>query len=339
MVRDVGGGKAGTLDIPMENFPDVVSALYTQEYLRTRDPARPFVAFCSFPGPHSPWMVPEEFGIRYDPTEVPLWANRHDCFGGKPINQKKLRLLQASEVAVPYLPDGSDRELQELLVCCFSYMELVDSMVGEVVSTLKEQGLYDETVIVFTADHGDMAGSHGFISKGSYMYDEIYRIPLLLKNAGTPQPKRVQEPVHLMDITATLMHLMSGQKEEAMGAQTLHGASLLPLMAGRGEWGRQVHFAEYHGDWYGHYSARMVTDDRWKLVWNLSDLCEFYDLVNDPGELTNRFYDPAYRPIRDRYFGLLVAEAQRLGDGHLSLLSPDIEDRLAEVLDGPLCLD
>ena len=46
-----------------------------------------------------------------------------------------------------------------------------------------------------------------------------------------------------------------------------------------------MHYAEYHGDWYGHYSARMVTDGRWKLVWNLTDLCELYDLENDPHEL------------------------------------------------------
>ena len=86
-----------------------------------------------------------------------------------------------------------------------------------------------------------------------------------------------------------------------MGTQSLHGRSLLPLAEGRIEWPRAVHFGEYHGDWYGHYSARMVTDGQWKLVWNLSDLCELYDLENDPGELTNLFYDARHREVRDRY--------------------------------------
>jgi arylsulfatase A-like enzyme len=341
LVQDVGGGNAGTLDMPMERFPDVVAARYTEIFLHNRDAGRPFIAFCSFPGPHSPWMVPDEFGIRYRPDEIPLWENRHDRFAGKPINQKKLRLLQASPAGLPHRL-GDDGELQELLACCFSYLELVDRMVGEVLSTLKRLGIYEDTAIVFTADHGDMAGSHGLVSKGAYMYDEIYRIPLLLKLAGSPVSTRVRAPVHLIDVTATLMHLMSGQEQGAMATHALQGQSLLPLATDIGrpaEWRRRVHFAEYHADWYGHYSARMVTDGQWKLVWNLSDLCEFYDLENDPGELTNLFYDAAHRSVRDRYLDMLVQEAKRLGDGHMRYLLPSIEDQLAEMIDGPLLFD
>ena len=71
--------------------------------------------------------------------------------------------------------------------------------------------------------------------------------------------------------------------------QSLHGESLLPLIQGNGEWDRAMHYAEYHGDWYGHYSARMVTDGRWKLVWNLTDLCELYDLEKRSSRVTQLF--------------------------------------------------
>ena len=181
--------------------PDVIAARYSQEFLRNRDVTKPFFLTCSFPGPHSPWMVPDEWGIRYDADAIPMWANRYDRFEGKPTNQRKLRLMQEvrgeelPRSAGRPLPDGNvpqtqaerDRELQELLACCYSYLELIDQMVGEVVATLKDAGLYEETAIVFTADHGDMAGSHGMMNKGAYMYDEIYRIPLLVKAPGTPQ--------------------------------------------------------------------------------------------------------------------------------------------------------
>ena len=336
LVESLAGGHAGTLDLPMESFPDVVVARYTQEFVRAHDADSPFIAFCSFPGPHWPGMVPHEFGIRYDPAEMPLWANRHDRFEGKPINQKKLRLLQSSPRGAPYRPSGDDGELQELLAGRFSYLELIDGMVGEVLDTLTDLGLYENTIIILTSDHGVMAGSHGFASMGSYMYDELYRIPLLLKPAGTPAHRRASEPVHLMDLTVTLMHAMSGEQQTAMGAQALHGQSLLPLIESESEWPRAVHFAEYHGDWYGHYSVRMVTDGQWKLVWNLSDLCELYDLEHDPGELTNLFYDPRYGKVRDRYFALLLQEAERLGDGHVRLLWPDIEKQLGAALDGPV---
>ncbi|NOZ19468.1 MAG: sulfatase-like hydrolase/transferase [Planctomycetes bacterium] len=335
LVQSLANGKAGTVDCPMDEFPDVYAARRTQEFFRNRDTRRSFLAFCAFPGPHSPWMVPEEFGIRYDPDAIPMWPNRYDTFEGKPINQRKLRLLEKSPDSHCHMP-GGDRELQERLACCFSYIELIDTMVGEVVSGLKELGLYDDTVIILTADHGDMAGSHGLISKGAYMYDEIVRIPLLVKPAGEAAPRRIQSPVHLMDLTATFLHLMSGEEQETMGGQELHGQSLLPLIEGAKEWPRKVHYGEYHGDWYGHYSSRMVTDGRWKLVWNLTDLCELYDLEIDPAELRNLFYDPAHRETRDHYMTFLIEEAARLGDAHPELYVPAIEDELHQALEGPL---
>ena len=107
--------------------------------------------------------------------------------------------------------------------------------------------------------------------------------------------------------------------------QSLHGRSLLPLVEGKGTWDRSMHYAEYHGDWYGHYSARMVTDGRWKLVWNLTDLCEMYDLENDPHELHNCFYDPGYEAVRATFFDYMVTEAKRTEDAQLRLLLPQVE--------------
>ena len=99
-----------------------------------------------------------------------------------------------------------------------------------------------------------------------------------------------------------------------------------PGVEGNPNWPRSVHFGEYHGDWYGHYSSRMVTDGRWKLVWNLTDLGELYDLEKDPHELRNRFYDPDCRSTRAHYFQVLREEAQRLDDAHPRLYQVEAED-------------
>ncbi len=321
-----GSSTAGTIDTPINRFPDGVAADLTKCFLRERTPdSPPFLTFCAFPGPHSPWLVPDEFGIRYDPADIPMWPNRYDTFAKKPLNQKKLRLLEMNKESVTFFKGGDDA-LRGQLACCFSYLELIDTLVGEVVAELKETGQYDNTVIMFTADHGDMAGAHGFLSKGSYMYDEIYRIPMIVKPAGPPiSGRRTAAPVHLMDLTATIMDLMTGEAGQAMDTHELHGESLLPLMSGTGKWERSIHYAEYSGDWYGHYSARMVTDGYWKLVWNLSDLCELYDLEHDPHELTNLFYEDAHRSTKEHYFKLLLDEAKRLDDRHVALLLPAIE--------------
>jgi arylsulfatase A-like enzyme len=333
--KSMAGGKAGTVDAPMEEFPDVVAAQYTKDFLRKREGDRPFMAFCAFPGPHSPWRVPDSFGIRYKPEDIPLWPNRHDRFEGKPLFQRKLRLMEDTATNSNCCTN-SDDELRELLACNFSYLELVDQQVGEVINTLKELGQYEETTIIFTADHGDMAGAHGFISKGAYMYDEVYRIPLLMKAAGETTPRRVEAPVHLMDVTATCLHAMAGSEQTEMGQQELHGQSLLGFADSDPCWPRSVHYAQYHGDWNGHYSSRMVTDGRRKLVWNLSDLGEFYNLEDDPHELKNRFYDPDVRAERDEYFSILVQEAKRLRDGHVNKFVPEIEDVLWDCRNGPL---
>jgi len=330
----LAGGKAGTLRIPMDAFPDAAAASYTRQFLRAREGGRPFLACCAFPGPHSPWFVPDEFGIRYDPAQIPMWANRHDRFAGKPVAQKKLRLQELARHGTDYQAQA-DGELRELLAGLFSYVELIDTLVGEVLTDLRDSGLAEETTVVFTADHGDMAGAHGFLSKGSYMYDEIYRIPLIVRPAGESAPRRVAAPVHLMDVTATIMQQMAGRPVTAMRTHELHGRSLEALMAGADECARRLHYAEYHGDWYGHYSARMVTDGRWKLVWNLMDHCELYDLESDPGELRNLFYDPAYRAVRDEYFAALREEALRLGDRQVRLL-PEVEAWLPGGLDDEL---
>jgi arylsulfatase A-like enzyme len=159
---------------------------------------------------------------------------------------------------------------------------------------------------------------------------------LIIKPAGQADVKSVDVPVQLMDVTATLMHLMAGKQQERMGSHPLHGQSLLPLLSGNAVWPRKVHYAEYHGDWYGHYSSRMVSDGRWKLVWNLSDYGELYDLAGDPYELRNLFYDPAHAGIKTSCFALLRQEAQRWEDAQLALLQPELEDALPFTLDGAI---
>ena len=86
---------AGTVDMEFEDFPDVMAANYTIDFLEKRNTDKPFVSFCAFPGPHSPWVIPESFGLRYNPEDIPLWPNFDDPMKNKPLSQKKLKLLSA----------------------------------------------------------------------------------------------------------------------------------------------------------------------------------------------------------------------------------------------------
>lgn len=171
------------------------------------------------------------------------------------------------------------------------------------------------------------------------MYDEIYRVPMIFKPPGGTEVRRSGSPVNLMDVTATMVDLMAGEELSSIGHDIeLDGRSMLPLAKGATEWYKPVNYSEYHGNWFGHYSTRMVTDAKWKLVWNLWDLGELYNLEEDPGEMTNLFYESGHRPVRDQYFDLLMEEARRTEDGQLRLLSPDDESAIEgdAPLSGPL---
>ena len=164
-----------------------------------------------------------------------------------------------------------------------------------------------------------MAGSHGYLSKGAYMYDEIYRVPMLFKPPGGTDVRRASQPVNLMDVTATVTHLMAGEEVRDIGSGEMDGRSMVGLAQGETEWYKDVNYSEYHGDWYGHYSQRMVTDGRWKLVWNFGDLNELYDLAEDPHELRNLYYEPSCRETRDEYWEKLLAEGERFEDGQVTI--------------------
>ncbi len=323
--KQMGNGTAGLVDVQLETFPDVQTATMTKSYLRGRKTDRPFLLYCAFPGPHPPWMLPNAFGIRYSPEHIPLWDNRREINSGeKPFYQQRLSGISLLST------EGSSEEqadalLQELLACEYSYIELIDIMIGQIIYTLKETGQYEDTAIIFTADHGSMSGAHGFTYKGAYMYDEIYRIPLLFKPAGTTcRRQRTSACVNLMDVTASIMHIISGRRQNSPGDQELDGKSFLTDTLDDVTDGRSFHYAEYYGNDYGNYSARMITDGEWKLVYNFSDKSELYNLESDPGELDNLFYDAGYSNIRQSLIRELLEQADKYDDGCFVLWHKEI---------------
>jgi len=228
LVNPMCSGTAGFYDGPMATNPDVVAAQYSIDFLDHRDKAKSFMLFCVFPGPHSEWKLPIEWGLRHQPDETELPANRFDTFKNKPIKQRKERLYQKSH-------HTEEVFLREATACIYSYIELIDHELGRVVAKLKAEGQYDNSLIVFTSDHGDMRGAHGMFSKGAYIYDEIYRIAMVIKPpANIDAPARIERaPVTLTDLTATMLHVLTGEEQSTIGENTLHGSSLLPLLSGQ----------------------------------------------------------------------------------------------------------
>ncbi|MEX1020283.1 MAG: sulfatase-like hydrolase/transferase, partial [Litorilinea sp.] len=191
----------------------------------------------------------------------------------------------------------SEEEALNTRAAYWALVAQVDTMVGQILAALHANGLGDETVVIYTSDHGDMMGEHGLWWKHTF-YEESVRVPLLIAWPGVIAPStRCGRVVSALDVNATIL--------DALGAPALPnspGRSLLGLItqrtagAGRGspEW-EDLAFAEYCEDQYsppGGAYQRMVRRGRWKLIDYHTDPPQLFDLETDPDELVDRAADP-----------------------------------------------
>jgi arylsulfatase A-like enzyme len=168
---------------------------------------------------------------------------------------------------------------------------------------------------MMTADHGEFTGAHRLHDKGPAMYDEIYRIPGLVRIPGTPANQVRDEFVTLMDFTATILDIAGLPAERAVD-----GRSLVPLVTGeRPEW-RQDMVAEFHGHHFP-YPQRMLRTKTHKLVVNPESVNELYDLRADPDEMVNRIDDPRMAGIRRALMTTLYRRLRDRGDNFYHWMS------------------
>lgn len=269
---------------------------------------RPFFVRWDPSEPHLPNVVPEPYASMYPPEQVPPWPGFDDPLDGKPYIQKKMRQTWQVE-GWPW------RRWAPTAARYLGEISLLDAQVGRVLAELRRLGLAENTLVVYSCDHGDLCGSHGMIDKHNVMYDDVLRVPLLMRWPGVIPPGARPEGFthHAIDLATTFL--------AAAGAPvpaTFTGDNLLPaaqgLAAGRGE-----AFTCYHGNQFGLYSQRALRDRRFKYVWNATAEDELYDLQADPGEITNRAADPACAGALADLRARLLAWMERIHD---PLLNP-----------------
>jgi arylsulfatase A-like enzyme len=256
--------------------------------------------------PHLPNILPEPYASLIAPAEIPRWAGFGDTFEGKPyIQAQQLRTWGVEHW-------GWDR-WAPLVAAYLGEIALLDAQVGRVLAELDRLGLRENTLVVYSTDHGDMCGSHGMVDKHYVMYDDVVRVPLIARWPGVIRPGGVCEEfvVHALDLARTFCEVAGGDVPD-----TFQGVSLLPLFQGTGSTDvrRPDVFAMYHGNQMGLYSQRMVRDRRWKYVWNATAEDELYDLLSDPGERQNRAADPTCAEQLIRLRRRLVTWMEDAGD-------------------------
>jgi len=247
--------------------------------------------------PHSPFDPPQEYLDRYDPALLPdpLWSDED------PVAHAKLGPLDgAATIERP--------RAKEVLAAYYAMIELVDDNVGRMLAALEESGQRENTLVIFTSDHGELAGDHQLVGKGCRFYECLVRVPLVCSWPGMVREGAVSAAlVELIDIAPTLLELAGVE-----APQRMHGRSLWPLLIGAASEHREYVRCEYYRalnpdapgreHLQGNY-ATMIRDRRHKLVcYHDRTAGELFDLEADPGEFDNLWDDPASADLR---FGLL----------------------------------
>jgi arylsulfatase A-like enzyme len=276
-----------------------------RDYLRDeREADKPFFLWANFYDPHHPFVAPQEYLERYDPATVPVPLGGPENLASRPPILTNASAKSYAGIARGYA-EYSAAEIQEAVAAYYAMVTLIDDEVGQILATLRDLGLADNTLVIFTSDHGEMLGDHATMLKGPMMYEGAVRVPLIARWPGQlPTGERRADLVQWLDLGPTIL--------DAAGLAPLphgQGQSLLPLARGDADAVRRGWaICEYRDSGHPYDPAVHVTMLRTgdhKLIVHHGDPAtarqrtgELYNLATDPQELRNLWDDPASAALR-----------------------------------------
>jgi len=324
--------RAGTMQMPFADDPipgdDGITARlcrHAAEYVQEADNDRPWFMWLSIPDPHPPYMVGEPYDQMYADTPIPPPAWKRDEMANKPYRQQLV--VQWDRYAAEYDGDRIDklRRIYWGMVSC------IDTHVGRVLAALEQQGIDDETIVIFTSDHGDYMGDHHMIRKGPHVYEALTHVPLILRWGDRFKVRSTDAFMSNVDFLPTLCDLVDiPTPEHVQGISQAaflldqqpaprsavffeHGSPGMPLTPISADEAELTAIRDNAG---GHHlcppiyqgRTRGVRTERWKYVCNVGDVDELYDLETDPNELDNLIEagDPITRNALDEHRQLLL---------------------------------
>lgn len=268
----VGAGIAETSN--QLDYDDEVShrAVRKLRDLARSDDERPWLLTVSFTHPHDPYVARREDWDRYDETDVPPPVVALRDVDADPHSRRLRRLMAGDQTSV------TDSQIQAARRAYLANVSYIDDQVGRLMETIRRLDLASDTIIVFTADHGDMLGERGLWYKMSY-FEHSSRVPLIVHGAPGVTPTRVATPTSLLDIGPTLFDLAG--MEQPPG---LDGESVMTYVD------RVADDRTVLGEYMGEGAIApifMVRRADMKFVWSAPDPPQLFDLAQDPRELVN----------------------------------------------------
>ena len=292
---------------------------------------RPFICYVNFLEPHPPFLGPRD--DQYDRSEVDLPENFASVPGAdQPAKAKALKLMLEME----YFADGplqKEEDWRELIARYWGLCSLVDTHIGRILSTLEECGLDENTIVVFTSDHGDMMGSHRLLYK-CLMFEEAVRVPMLIRIPGQKKGTMIGGPMSHIDLVPTLLDLMNLPVPDNLQGKSrkaeIHDGTTMLKDDVFIEWSAEQHVVDLdaHSDhWWASAGTKeeiqksdgdpvrtIITADGWKLNLSACGETELYNLFTDPRETHNLCSFAGYLTVVDKLKAKIDAWRDRTGD-------------------------
>jgi len=269
---------ATPMPIPLASYIDAWHGREAVRWIEEYERTEPFFLFVGFPGPHDPWDAPREAVERYRGIDISMPRTTR-----RPTLEAtgRYRALLESFLWVSDSETMTEDAIREMRRSYAADVSVIDDAVGDIVAALEAKGLMEDTWFVYTSDHGEMAGSHGLMSK-CVLYEPAVRVPLIVRPPGGCLPKTVDALVEQLDLPATLRDIA-----DAPAVEGSEGRSLLSHVRGDVTTSRDVTVSENWG------FASFETD-RYRLVVDedACSPCQLFDLREDPEEDVDLLADP-----------------------------------------------
>jgi arylsulfatase A-like enzyme len=305
-------------------------ALYPTSYIANRscdwldryaagDRAQPFFLMASFPDPHHPFTPPGRYWSMYRPEDMALPASFEH--GNRPLSRSAAWAIEQRESGTAVVTEQAafavnEREAREAMALSCGMIAMIDDAIGRILRQLEERGLAENTVVIFTTDHGDFLGDHRLLLKGPAHYEGITHVPFIWAEPGARPPRTTDVLSGTLDIAATVL-----DRARVQPYNGIQGLSLLPAIGGEGAGIARTSIViedDQQRAALGHQVGvrlRTIVTERWRMTIVHGDPGgELYDLANDPHEMDNLFDDPGHRAVRGELMEMLAYRQMELVD-------------------------
>ncbi len=272
--------------LPLEHYADVYVGQQAKKYLESYKRDQPWFCWVSFGGPHEPWDTPEPYASMYKPEDMPLPYREFSTSSEAPAGFLSERLSKHNS----HHPENlTETDIAAVRADYAGNVTLIDAQVGEILDAVEKRGELDNTVIVFSSDHGEMNGDHGLIYKGNFLNGSV-RIPLILRTPETLNSSLSgsvsDSPVELFDVGPTLAELAGAEIKHQQFAR-----SLCPLLKDIKADHRDYAVSEI-------YSEIMIMTRKWKMVLNKEGIPYLlFDIEHDPNETDNIVMEDSQKEV------------------------------------------